>query len=56
MALSSIPDLACASSNRVRTNFLTVNTTFDEMFFRYKCERQGKTLVYKPISKLLTRR
>ncbi|KAH7719956.1 hypothetical protein AAVH_12599 [Aphelenchoides avenae] len=44
---------ACASSNRVTTSFLTVNTTFDEMFFRYKCERQAKTLLYKPITCLL---
>ena len=43
--------LACATENDISTaQLIGQNTTYNERFFRYKCERVGHKLTYKPLS------
>ncbi|KAI6227626.1 hypothetical protein M3Y99_01233700 [Aphelenchoides fujianensis] len=45
----------CASENDMATaQLIGQNTTNNERFFRYKCERVGRKLTYKPLTCLLS--
>ncbi|KAI6218610.1 hypothetical protein M3Y95_01160900 [Aphelenchoides besseyi] len=51
----SFRPFACATENDLQTaEFIGQNTTHNERFFRYKCERIGRKLTYKPLTCLLS--
>ncbi|KAI6171183.1 hypothetical protein M3Y97_01071600 [Aphelenchoides bicaudatus] len=51
----SFRPFACATENDIATaQLIGQNTTYNERFFRYKCERVGHKLTYKPLTCLLS--
>lgn len=43
--------LACATENNVNATFIKPDSTYNEQYFRYKCEKNDTKLTLKPLSK-----